>query len=286
MILLHFLGAVLSILPARILMLAGAACGVIMKLISRNRHIITLNNLRQAFPHFPEQQIYQCAQQAYTNLGIVLLEILCMPFWSLNQLKKRIQFTNIELLTEQSARGKGLVLLSGHYGNWELLAYAAGIFSGLSMMIVVKDQRNKGVANYINNARTKGGNTIVDMNKAARALLSALGNGKAVAMLADQAADPSRDVFIPFFGRPAVTYEAPAMLALRTGAPLIAGYAHRQKNGVYTVKLEIIESQDLSKDKSAIVQLTHRHVQHLEQMIIQDPGQWSWQHKRWKYEAS
>ena len=104
-----------------------------------------------------------------------------------------------------------------------------------------------------------------------------------VALLADQAASKEKDIFVNFFGRPAVTYESPAKLALKFDIPIIIGFAERQDNYKYKVHLQEIKYDDLKNEENAIELLTQRHVALLEEQIRKNPSQWAWQHNRWKY---
>jgi KDO2-lipid IV(A) lauroyltransferase len=113
--------------------------------------------------------------------------------------------------------------------------------------------------------------------------LERLRQAEAIALLADQAATADRDVFVPFFGIPAATYEAPAALALKRNAAIFTAFAVRGADGRYTAEFHRIPHEDLSPDKDGILELTRRHVQSLEDAIRQRPDLWAWQHRRWKH---
>ena len=193
-----------------------------------------------------------------------------------------IKFTNVELLNALNVQSNGMILLSGHFGNWELLAYCAGLLSGIPINIVVAPQHNPIANEYINEFRSRHNNRIVPMTNAARNIVHILQNNGVVAMLADQAANSSKNIFVDFFNRPASTYDAPAALALKFKFPLIIGFAVRQPTGKYLVRLEEVMYNDLEYSKAGIAELTKRHVEILEREIRKHPEQWSWQHKRWK----
>jgi KDO2-lipid IV(A) lauroyltransferase len=279
---LHGVGCISSWMPQNIRLVIGRWLGFILRIASSKRYGITLNNIQSAFPEKTPEWHRAIARASYGNLGIVLSEILAFSWLDNSKIVSLIHYTNIELLQEAASRGKGIVLLSGHYGNWELLAYSAGVLSGIPINVVVTHQHNKYADEHINNFRTRYNNRIIPTANAARKIVQKLRLGEAVALLADQSADGSKDIFIEFFGRPAATYETPAAFALKFGAPIIIGFAKRNQKGIYTVELQEIIHSDLDYSKQGIVELTKRHVTALEQAIREQPELWAWQHNRWK----
>ncbi|HYF02293.1 MAG TPA: lysophospholipid acyltransferase family protein [Patescibacteria group bacterium] len=262
----------------------GRFMGKVLKSASKKRYRITFNNIAQAFPEKHTQWHQETALKSYENLGITLVELLAFPDLNDEIVAKYIRYDNVELLEELHARGHGLLLLSGHYGNWELLAYSAGLFSRLPISIIVKPQQNRYADELLNRYRTQRGNRVIPMGQAARAIIQALKNGEAVALLADQSATSDKDIFVDFFGRPAATYEAPAALALRFKTPIVIGFAKRQEDGTYRVRLSEIPHEDLQNTPEGIRELTRRHVRALENAIRERPELWSWQHRRWKHQ--
>ncbi len=281
-IVLHTLGKISATLSIRHRLRLGAVIGGVLRVLSKKRFQITIGNLQAAFPMMPIDWIQKTARSSYSNLGIVLAEILAFQFMKNEQLAELIEFENVELLNSSYERNKGMILLSGHFGNWELLAFSAGLKSGIPINIVVAPQHNPIANEYINEFRSRHNNRIVPMTNAARNIVHILQNNGVVAMLADQAANSSKNIFVDFFNRPASTYDAPAALALKFKFPLIIGFAVRQPTGKYLVRLEEVMYNDLEYSKAGIAELTKRHVEILEREIRKHPEQWSWQHKRWK----
>lgn len=276
-------GGICGLGGRRMRLAVGIILGRIMILSNKKRFAVTLENLKYAFPEKPDLWRHEVARKAYRNLGLTFAEIAAFPRISDTEVRSMIEYENIHILNEKLSENKGLILLSGHFGNWELLAYSAGLLAQIPITIVVKPQRSMPVDALLNTNRIRSGNRIVPFDKAARTVIAALRNGEAVALLADQAADADRDVFVDFFGRPAATYEAPATLALRTGSPVVIGFAVRQTSGKYRVKLEEVFHGDLPNSKDGIIELTRRHTAILERAVREHPDLWAWQHKRWKY---
>ncbi len=270
----------------RVRKIFGSILAFIMLFADRKRYAITLENISKAFPEKNKSWIKETVRAAYSNLGIVFTEIAAFPYISDEIVREMISFDNLEIIAKKYVEKKGLIFLSGHFGNWELMAYAAGIIAGIPITIVVKPPKNNNIANLLNRNRTRGGNLVIPYNKAAKTIMSTLKQGRAVAMLADQAADADRDIFVNFFGRPAVTHEAPAALALRLKAPIIFGFAVREPSGKYKVHIDEIQHDDLIYSAEGINELTRRHAAYLEMAIREYPHLWVWQHKRWKYAPS
>lgn len=251
--------------------------------MSGKRKRITENNIKTALPERPDEEIERILIGSYENLGIALVEIATLNRLSEEDLRKQIVYKDEGMIPAAAAKGRGVLLMSGHFGNWEFLAYTAGLYHKLPVTIVVKPQKNRIADRLINRYRTRAGNKVVEMKKAARAIVSALKKGEAVAMLADQSATKDKDLFVDFFGRPASTYEAPAALALKFRCPIIMGFCLRQSDGTYLVETIELPFDDLDDSKSSVEELTRRHVKALEDKIRERPELWAWQHRRWKH---
>ena len=262
----------------------GKLLGDILRNADRKRCIITRDNLKAAFPGESNQWIEQIVIGSYRNLGITLAELLAFESLSENDFYHYIKYENIELIHNAYNRGRGVLLMSGHFGNWELIAYTAGLFTKIPILIVVKPQSNELADEFLNKYRTQGGNSVISMYNAAIRMVKTLRSGGIIALLADQSATMDKDIFVDFFGRAAATFEAPADLALRLNIPIIMGFAVRQEDCTYKVKLTEIFHDDLEFNKEGIIELTRRHVKALEDAISEHPDHWAWQHRRWKHQ--
>jgi len=261
----------------------GRLLGNALRIISPRREQITIDNIRASFPNKSKQWAIKTAEASYKNLGITLAELLALKYLSDDEIKDYVNYDNAHLIKDMYNRGKGLILLSGHFGNWEFLAYSAGLFSKLPITVIVKPQKNKFADVILNQYRIKGGNKVISMYNAAREIVKTLGKGGIVALLADQSATKDKDIFVEFFGRPAATFESPAALALKYKVPIIIGFAVRNDDGRYNVKLSEINYDDLEYNKDGIAELTIRHVKILEDAIRKRPDLWAWQHRKWKH---
>jgi KDO2-lipid IV(A) lauroyltransferase len=180
-------------------------------------------------------------------------------------------------------KGKGVIILTAHFGNWELLAQCSTVKLGFPLNVVVKTQSNPLINQTINKRRLLFGNRTIPMETSLREILRALRNGEAVGLVADQAA-PKENVPIEFFGTMVPTHQGPSAFCLKMGCPMVAAFTVRQPDGTYDAFLQEVPSQDLQGDNEEnVIELTRRHVKITEDFIRKHPDHWMWQHKRWKH---
>lgn len=249
----------------------------------KSRRRVAKENLRIAFPDKSDAELNRLVYASFENLIITFTEIFNISNMSEKQIKEYVQFENGEMLQKLYDDGRGLILLSAHYGNWEFMAMAGAYHLNLDMLIPVKLLKNWFVDRIINKNRTACGNKVINMDKAAFEMLKQLKSGKAIALLADQSAHENSDIYVSMFGKPTLTYKAPAELALKYNIPLTFNYCERQRDGKYIIKSELVKSEDLEFTKEGVAELTQRHSNMLEAVLRRNPAQWVWAHKRWKH---
>jgi len=249
--------------------------------VFRVRRGVVLSNLRLAFPEMSEAERKGIARRSYQNMGKMTFEWLHASTASDERIRTLILFDHEEYFDWTFQNGRGAILLSGHFGNWELMA-AAIAKRGHPLSVVAAKQRNRRVDGFINELRASSGIRVIRLGMAIRGVLRALANNELVAILGDQ--DAHREgVFVNFFGRPASTHQGPAALALKTGAPIILGSAVRLPDGrhrVLTDRLTVDHLKGASPENIRAV--TQAHVSLLEKRIRQFPDHWFWMHRRWK----
>ncbi|MFZ4619065.1 MAG: lysophospholipid acyltransferase family protein [Bacteroidota bacterium] len=264
----------------------GDAFGIFIYSVIGLRKGLVLSNLRHAFPEKTEEEIRSIAKGSYRNLFTAYFEILYLDRLSADDLKRMISFPDIRKISDALKKNKGLILLSGHYGNWELLALSVPVLSGNYYTMVVQKQRNPHIDRYMTAMRTRLGNQVVVMERAFRELLRTLSNNGTVALLADQSG-PESGIYTEFFGRMTSTHQGPAVLQVRTGAPMIIGLLVREGPGKFRVELEEIDTTGLTgTNEEKMQQISQRHVSVLEKHIRRHPEHWLWMHKRWKHTES
>jgi KDO2-lipid IV(A) lauroyltransferase len=282
-ILFSLFGCLIRLMPLRLAQSFGRFIGSLGYFIARRRRAIAIDNLTHAFPGKSQNEIKKIALGAFQNYAISISEFLWFPRLTPERLRKLVRVQNVERVEEAYSRGKGIISMSAHFGNWELTAFAGGHFTGYPLTIVVQEQRNKLVDKAINLYRCIWGNSVVRMGSSIREILRKLSDGQVVAMLADQSA-PQEGLYVRYFGRPAATHEGPAIFSLRTGAPILMGFLIRTSNGKYELVHEEVQTHDLNGySEENVAELTRRHVALLEKYVRMYPDQWLWMHRRWKH---
>jgi KDO2-lipid IV(A) lauroyltransferase len=248
------------------------------------RRAVVERQVRAAFPELPETEVLRIARASYANLGRTSLEAALISALSREQVLA--MFDGVEgadVLAQARARGKGVLLVSGHLGNWEL----AGAFvaaSGVPIEAVARGMENPLFDRYITDARHSLGMTIIHDADAVRRVPRAMREGHAVAMLVDQGAAGLASSWVPFFGRLAKTPRGPAVFALRLAAPVVFATALRQPNGRYVMYYEEVPVQ-LTGDREADVdRIVADYTSTLERWIRRAPEQYFWHHRRWKHQ--
>ncbi|MFN6134986.1 MAG: lysophospholipid acyltransferase family protein [Bacteroidota bacterium] len=278
------LGAVSRTLPWRARQRFGGLIGTVLKGLSSSRKEVTRSNIALGLPGFDEAARQAVLNESYENLGIVLAELLAIPSIDREELDRMVVIRGLEPIVERCRNGLPTILLTAHYGNWEYGAMAAGIKLNAPVNIVYHPQSNAMADRILNGYRMKFGNVLIPMGSAARALVRHLTEGSVIGIIVDQHGVPEKDPWITFMGRPTPTYEAPASLALRFGAPIFYSCCERRADGTYLVDFTEVPMADLQNDRAGVLELTRRHVELLEQTIRRRPGLWSWQHRRWRGE--
>jgi KDO2-lipid IV(A) lauroyltransferase len=282
-ILFSFFGFLVRLMPLRVAQLFGKFIGSLGYFIARRRRVIAIDNLTHAFPTKSQNEIKKNALGAFQNYAISISEFLWFPRLTPERLRNFVRVVDVDRLEEAYSRGKGVISMSAHFGNWELTAFAGGHFIGYPLTIVVQEQRNKLVDEAINRYRCIWGNSVVPMGSSVREILRKLSDGQVVAMLADQSA-PQEGLYVRYFGRLAATHQGPAIFSLRTGAPILMGFLIRTSNGKYELVHEEVQTQDLKGySEENVAELTRRHVALLEKYVRMYPNQWLWMHRRWKH---
>ncbi|MGD0338911.1 MAG: lysophospholipid acyltransferase family protein [Bacteroidota bacterium] len=277
------LGVIVRLLPLRVAQRFGRRLGEFIYTTIKIRREITYQNLRAAFPEKTMEELDGIALEAYCNFAINFIEMFWLPRMNHSVLLHVVKVRNGEVFQEIRNRGKGYIMISGHFGNWELFAFSICTLFNSPSLIIAQNQRNPLVNALLNKYRSLCGNRIVAMERSVQETLRALHQGQGVLMLADQSA-PRERIYIDFFGRPAATFEGPAVFALRSGAPIVMAFLIRQKNNTYELVFEELSTTDLHEaTEENIHELTKRHVKVLERYIREYPGQWLWLHKRWKH---
>ncbi len=247
------------------------------------RRRVVMGNLRLAFPGKTDGERAAIARGAYQNLTCSLLEGLWCVRLTQADIATSISLANPDVLERVLAEDKGVIVIGGHFGSWELLALSMPYFARRMFTIVAQRQRNPYVDEYVTAIRTHLGTRIVTMKQAPREVLTVLRNRGAILLLADQSG-PQDGLFVKFFGHYTSTHKGPAIFSLRTGAPMMMAYIHRSADGSFSIEFEALDTSSVTgSDEEKLRAYTELHVNALERHIRLHPDHWLWMHKRWKH---
>lgn len=247
------------------------------------RRDVAEDQIAKAFPEYAPAAVAGIARRSYQHLGRTAMETALLP--SLTRDEIVALFEQVEgwnIVEERLARGHGLILVSGHVGNWELGgAYLAA--RGLPVSVVARHMANPLVDRYLTDTRERTGLDVIHDEVAVRRVPRALRAGRAVAFLVDQAVIGLASTWVPFFGRLAKTPRGPAVFALRLDTPVVFGGVLRLPNGRFRFSFEAVDvprTGVLDDDVDAIV---GSYTKVLESFVSKAPEQYLWQHRRWKH---
>ena len=275
------LGRLFRALPRRTVLAIGRRFGDFIFYCVPIRKKVSLENLRLSFPDLPHSRIAEIARLAYQNLVLNAVEHLCLANMTGEDLQRIVKIENKEILQNAFARGKGVIYVGGHFGNWE---YMGGAISsmGCKMAYVVSEIGNHYIDKVVNDHRRQMGVEIINKGMATRGIIKSLRDNYGIAMLMDQDAGAS-GVFVNFFGRPCSTPPGPAIFALKTGAAMLFISPIRQPDGTIRASFtDISIDYDKGVSDEHIHDITQRCTTMLEDKIRLYPDHWLWMHRRWK----
>jgi len=280
--LLRALGAIARLLPFSWASALGAGVGRLGHAVLARRRRIAVENvtasLGASVDGVPAAEI---ARRAFIQLGRSFVEFLALPALGPERLAAKVDLIGYEPVFEWAREGRGAVLVTAHYGNWELLG-AAVRAHGAQVRYLLPAQTNPGSDAYIDEVRRRLGIEPVKIGYGMRDALRALRKGVVLGILPDQDARRA-GIHVPFFGRPASTHTGPARLAYRAGCPLGIGFIERVPGGRFRSRLVAILRPDVMADEPAEVErLTRAMTAEIEAGIRRRPDHWYWIHRRWK----
>jgi len=273
----------LSLLPRRAALAIGKAVArLIYHLQSRLRRT-GIRNLEMALPEVPEAERRKILKGVFDNLGCGLGEFSQFPKITPDNISERVIYEGFDNYARAAAKGKGVLMLTGHIGAWELCAFAQGVY-GHPLSFLVRPLDNPLLDGLINSYRSLSGNSTIDKNDSVRAVLKTLKSGRDVGLLIDINMVADEGVFCEFFGIPACSTTGLAVFALRSESPVVPGFLiwdESQKKHVlhFEPEIECVRTGDFREDvKVNTARFTHA----IEEIVRRYPDQWLWIHKRWR----
>lgn len=274
--------SVLHLLPEGLALRLGEALGWVAGVVLGIRRGTVRAHLRQAFPQQSEAWRHRVARASFRHLGRESVATFLVGRMSREEVLERTEIQGLSALQEAIERGGGAVLITSHFGNWEI-AGAALAARGIPLDVVAQRQRNPLFDADLTETRTRLGMSVIPRGEAPKEVLRSLRRGRAVAIVWDQNVRRG-GIFVEFLGKKASTARGPAIFPLRTGCPVFQGVNRRVEGRSSRYRLEIVpvELAPTGELEEDVLRLTEAYTRYLEGEVIRTPDQYFWQHRRWK----
>jgi KDO2-lipid IV(A) lauroyltransferase len=243
---------------------------------------VGLFNLRLAFPEWQDRERRRVVAGLFRNFGRMLADFAHFPNWNRENIEQLIIYDGFENYERARSLGKGVLFLTGHFGNWELGSFAHGVY-GYPCHFVVRELDNPLLDALINRYRCLSGGKDIEKRDFAREVLRAFKHGEAVGILIDQNMAATEGVFVDFLGRLACTTTGPARIVRKTEVPVVLGLViWDSKLGKYRLRFDSVEWIKREDPEEEILINTANFTRRIEEYVRRYPDQWLWVHRRWK----
>jgi Kdo2-lipid IVA lauroyltransferase/acyltransferase len=270
-------------LPEKVQFSTGKFIGRLTFIFLRNRKKVALSNIKRVFTDFSDEKIKDTAKSNFEKLGINAVEFLLMPFVKDKDLSDRFSIEGKEFFDKALEQGKGAITLAFHFSNWEITGVISRLLGHDVIALARPLKKNIALNDFLNSLRKSTGSTIIVNENTGRMVMRLLKENKLVAILGDQREKRSRGVFVELFGTKVPTSKGTAMIAMKTGAPVIPIYAVRKGFLRYTIVCANPIEMERTGNIGELVEKNTRKINaFLETIIKQYPDEWFWVHSRWE----
>jgi len=274
---------ILGILPRPLSRAFAIGLAQVVYLLHFRLRQVGMRNLAMVFPEKSEAERKRILRGVFTSLGRQLAELCQFPRYTPDNIDEVVVYDGLENYERAYARGKGVLFLTGHFGGWELSAFAHSLH-GHWLHVVMRPMDNPYLDRLLQQYRTMYGNKTVAKDDFVRGLLAAMKAGETVGILMDTNMTPPQGIFVDFFGIPACTASGLARIALRTDAAVVPGFtiwdpALQKYRLRFDPALELVRTGNLEADIAANTQMFTKVI---EDYVRKYPDQWLWVHRRWK----
>ncbi len=281
--LIHSVMLLLSVMPFHAGQFLGKLLAMAFSMIPMRRTVVSLNNIQKSFGDSIDRvEVKRLNRKVLRHFGQMLFEIPHILRLNQKNLDRYVYFLNEKNLLEALKKGRGVFVLTAHFGNWELMCAAVSLTLGNST-IIARPFDFHPLDRLMNELRSRFGTEVIPKHRAMKKIMAAIKKNKAVGILLDQNVDWYDGVFVKFFGRWACTNKGLALIAMKTGTPVIPAFPVKQKDGRYCIVFEkevkLINTGDKTRD---VEENTALFTGVIEKYIKQYPDHWFWFHRRWK----
>lgn len=280
--LLKIITYIIGHIPRPAALFAGRVAGRLVYRVDKRHRNTVVDNLKRAYQgQMSEARMQEIAKGVFENLGMTAFEFARIPWLGKGDIDMLVECVGKERLDAALAKGRGVMLYTAHFGNWELMAAWYGLH-GYKLDIVVRDLDSPLIDSFVTWVRSRSGNSIISKGRSMRKLIKCLSSNGIAGILLDQNVADVEGVFVDFFNVPACTNKGPATLAASSGAVMLPtfivreGARHTIFIGQETVLVNTGDKEaDIAKNTAACTMA-------IEEMVRRHPEQWFWVHRRWK----
>ena len=271
----------LNLLPRRLSLFIGGSLGRFAYLIFSQSRSTTLQNLKIAFPHLGTGSIRKISLKVFESLGRNAVDAIRLPKMSWEEIQKITKVEGIEHLEKAYSQGRGVMGVTGHIGNFELLAAYVSL-RGYKLSAIGRELYDPRLDELLIKNRQKMGVQNIYSTAGVKEVIRVLNSGRMIGVLIDQDTSRVKGIYVDFFGRKARTPVGPVILALKLDVPIVPMAVIQTRGGNYKIFVrEEIKPLAVNTKEENISYLTQKCTEFLEQVIREYPDQWVWMHKRW-----
>ena len=282
---LNVLRELFCLLPASLSLSLGERLGDLLRfLLPNKRALLRENLLRSDLPIRAEKAVRDFETRVFRHFGRLGAEVMRLKTLSDAEIARMVPVEGLDHFRKEYEKGKGVILLTGHIGNWEYSLRRIALEAPGKVHPVIRRIKDPVVHAFVDDHRrhyAKGESILADLG--VKPLVRALSRGEVLIVLLDQNAGPGEGVFVPFFGRLACTYSSLARLSLMMDLPVIPAASIRQPDGSFqgTIRPPIPPMREVPSEE-AVFRMTTLYTEALEALVRPTPEQWIWMHRRWK----
>jgi KDO2-lipid IV(A) lauroyltransferase len=270
-------------IPEKHIANAGRFLGILAYILDTRHRRIVKRNLQFTHPEWPQDRIRALSRHVFQNMAATFLEICQMSCFSHDDILRRVRIKGKENLHDVTKDGKGVIVISGHLGNWEMAHLFASCYLQKPLVLVARPIDSKGFNRWVNGLRGRFGNVVLSKKRAFPGMARALQQGRVIGLLIDQGTKLSRGVEVTFFGQTTTATPAAALLARRYNISVVPAFCIREADGSLTLLVEQPVCLQRTKDPGADLKAnTQIMTSAIERAVRAYPEQWLWFHKRWK----
>ncbi|MBI1864855.1 MAG: lysophospholipid acyltransferase family protein [Nitrospirae bacterium] len=264
----------------------GDLLGGLWRIVDSRHRSAADENVARAFPTLSSAQREALVRGVFSHLGRTAIEFVSLSSYNAASLRRyiedRVRFEGLDIVRSFLDRQQGGFILTAHCGNWELLGLALAV-AGLPMTIVARPLDSPSLNEWVDGVRGRLGSRVVGKKRVLRPILEDVGAGRWIGILLDQNVAREEGVFVPFFGVPACTTKGLALMAIKTGAPVVPAIIRREDDGTHRVVFHPPIGNVPAGDREESVRLlTAAYTKKIEEEVRAHPEQWFWVHRRWK----